>query len=149
MRKVALGAALFALCTAATPVFGKAGAKSAAKSEAASATAAAHAAAKGDPLLEALLTELDRSTATLKMDQVQRPYYLEYRVHDVEDFNTEAAFGALREDQRTWILFRGTHCRYASVEYEGGVEFPARYAACQTEMTNTREAQLRDATKAK
>src|SRR5208282_2971294 len=55
------------------------------------------------PLLEALLTELDRSTATLKMDQVQRPYYLEYRVHDVEDYSTEAAFGALREDQRTHL----------------------------------------------
>lgn len=68
-----------------------------------SATAAAHAAAQGDPLLEALLTELDRSTAMLKMDQVQRPYYLEYRVHDVEDFNTEAAFGALREDQRAHL----------------------------------------------
>src|SRR5580692_4085183 len=61
-----------------------------------SATAAAHEAAKGDPLLEALLTELDRSTATLKMDQVQRPYYLEYRVHDVEEYNAEAAFGGLR-----------------------------------------------------
>jgi TldD protein len=68
-----------------------------------SATAAAHEAAKGDPLLEALLTELDRSTATLKMDQVQRPYYLEYRVHDVEEYNAEAAFGALREDQRTHV----------------------------------------------
>jgi TldD protein len=80
---------------------GKARAESAAPD--ASATAAAHAAAKGDPLLEALLTELDRSTATLKMDQVQRPYYLEYRVHDVEDFNTEAAFGALRENQRAHL----------------------------------------------
>ena len=89
----------------AMPVIAKAGGKVASdgKIANASATAAAHAAAKGDPLLEALLTELDRSTATLKMDQVQRPYYLEYRVHDVEDFNTEAAFGALREDQRAHL----------------------------------------------
>jgi len=28
-------------------------------------------------LLEALLTELDRSKAQLKMDQVQAPYYIE------------------------------------------------------------------------
>jgi len=34
---------------------------------------AAHAAAKGDGLLEALLTELDRSKSQLKMDQVGRP----------------------------------------------------------------------------
>ncbi len=56
---------------------------------------AAHAAAKGDGLLEALLTELDRSKAQLKMDQVQPPYFIEYRVNEVEDFSAEAAFGAL------------------------------------------------------
>src|ERR1700682_1209140 len=60
---------------------------------------AAHAAAKGDGLLEALLTELDRSKAQLKMDQVQAPYYIEYRVNEVEDFGAEAAYGALRETQ--------------------------------------------------
>jgi TldD protein len=63
--------------------------------------AAAHSAAKGDGLLEALLTELDRSKAQLKMDQVQSPYFIEYRVNEVEDFSAEAAFGALRENQHT------------------------------------------------
>ncbi len=64
---------------------------------------AAHAAAKGDGLLEALLAELDRSKAQLKMDQVQAPYYVEYRVNEVEDFGAEAAFGALRENQRIHV----------------------------------------------
>jgi TldD protein len=64
---------------------------------------AAHAAAKGDGLLEALLMELDRSKAQLKMDQVQAPYYVEYRVNEVEDFGAEAAFGALRENQRIHV----------------------------------------------
>src|SRR6266481_5440255 len=64
---------------------------------------AAHAAAKGDGLLEALLTELDRSKARLKMDQVQAPYYVEYRVNEVQDFGAEAAFGALRENQRIHV----------------------------------------------
>src|SRR3984893_8720152 len=64
------------------------------------AMAAAHAAASGDALLEALLTELDRSKAQLKMDQVGPPYYIEYRVNDVDDYSAEAAFGALRENQR-------------------------------------------------
>ena len=63
------------------------------------AMAAAHAAAKGDGMLEALLAELDRSKAQLKMDQVQPPYFIEYRVNDVDDFSAEAAFGALRESQ--------------------------------------------------
>jgi len=60
----------------------------------------AHPAASGDLLLEALLTELDRSKAQLKMDQVEPPYYIEYRVNDVDDYAAEAAFGALRENQR-------------------------------------------------
>src|SRR6266436_8731815 len=64
---------------------------------------AAHTAAKGDGLLEALLTELDRSKAQLKMEQVQAPYYVEYRVNEVEDFAAEAAFGALRENQHVHV----------------------------------------------
>ena len=55
-------------------------------------------AAAGDPLLEALLVELNRSKAQLKMDQVQPPYYIEYRVHDISEYFSEAAFGALREE---------------------------------------------------
>jgi TldD protein len=62
--------------------------------------AAARAAANGDAVLEALLTELDRSKAQLKMDQVAAPYYIEYRVNDVDEFQAEATFGALRESQR-------------------------------------------------
>jgi len=64
---------------------------------------AAHAAAKDDGLLEALLTELDRSKSQLKMDQVQAPYYVEYRVNEVEDIGAEAAFGALRENQHVHV----------------------------------------------
>ncbi len=64
---------------------------------------AAHAAAKGDGLLEALLTELDRSKSQLKMDQVQPPYYVEYRVNEVDDIAAEAAFGALRENQHVHV----------------------------------------------
>lgn len=64
---------------------------------------AAHQAAKGDALLEALLTELERSKAKLKMDQVQAPYYIEYRVNDVEDYDGEAAFGALRESNQSHL----------------------------------------------
>ena len=64
---------------------------------------AAHAAANGDPILEALLAELERSRAQLKMDQVAAPYYIEYRVSDVEEFLAEAAFGAIRENQKVHV----------------------------------------------
>src|SRR6202045_3932460 len=62
--------------------------------------ATARIAAGGDTLLEALLTELNRSKAQLKMDQVAAPYYIEYRVNDVDEYQAEAAFGAVRESQR-------------------------------------------------
>jgi len=64
---------------------------------------AAKAAANGDPLLAALIAELERSKAQLKMEQLAAPYYIEYRVSDVEDYTTEAAFGATREDQRIHV----------------------------------------------
>jgi TldD protein len=74
-----------------------------AKSSPSADMAAAHAAAKGDTLLEALLTELDRSKAKLKLENIGAPYYIEYRVSDVEDFGAEAAFGALRDAQHVHV----------------------------------------------
>lgn len=58
------------------------------------------ASAKGDAVLEALLTELERSKSQLRMDNVPPPYYIEYRVSDIDDFAAEAAFGVLRENQQ-------------------------------------------------
>ncbi len=78
-------------------------ARAAEDASAARSLAAAHAAANGDPLLEALLTELERSKDHLKMDQVATPYYIEYRVSDVQEFIAEAAFGALRENQKVHV----------------------------------------------
>ncbi len=74
-----------------------------AKSADASPMLAANTAAKGDALLEALLTELERSKDHLKMDQVAAPYYIEYRVNDVDDFTADATFGALRDSQTAHI----------------------------------------------
>lgn len=95
MTACTLAAALFSVPPAAARSDESAGDDAAASS--------ARAAAKGDPLLEALLTELERSTSKLKIDQVQPPYYIEYRVNDVEDFNAEAAFGAIRESDKSHI----------------------------------------------
>src|SRR5438445_12707130 len=77
---------------------------------------AAKVAAKGDPILDALLAEMERSKAQLKMDQLRAPYYLEYRVSDVEDFVTEAAFGATREDQKVHVRLLRVLCRSANTK---------------------------------
>ena len=91
-----LAAAVAATLLFAAPGLAKSGTSDAVSAD--TATSSARAAAKGDPLLEALLAELERSTAKLKMDQVQAPYYIEYSVNDVEDFNAEATFGAVRQN---------------------------------------------------
>lgn len=53
-----------------------------------------------DPLLRALKEEMKRSKTKLKMDNVAAPYYIEYRVTELDDFEANAAFGALRSQQR-------------------------------------------------
>src|ERR1700680_335996 len=57
--------------------------------------------AASDPILRALQAELARSKAQLKMDNVDSPFYIEYRVFDVEQFDASAAVGAVREQNRT------------------------------------------------
>lgn len=57
--------------------------------------------AASDPILRALQAELTRSKSQLKMDNVDSPFYIEYRVFDVEQFDASAAFGALRDQNRT------------------------------------------------
>ncbi len=55
--------------------------------------------AASDPVLQAMREELDRSKSRLKMDNVPAPYYIEYRLSDVEQYEAEAAFGSFREEQ--------------------------------------------------
>jgi predicted Zn-dependent protease len=47
--------------------------------------------------------ELERSKSHVKMDNVSAPYYIEYRLSDVEEYTAEATFGALRENQRVHV----------------------------------------------
>jgi TldD protein len=60
-----------------------------------------NAAAAGDPVLQAMLAELVRSKAQLKMDNVAQPYYIEYRLTEIDEYDGDAAFGDLRLSQRT------------------------------------------------
>jgi predicted Zn-dependent protease len=57
-------------------------------------------AASDDIVLRALQTEMERSKAKLKLENVQAPYFIEYRVTDHDEFEASAVFGALRSQQR-------------------------------------------------
>jgi len=67
---------------------------------ASSARAQKSSAEPSDPILQAMRDELGRSKSQLKMENVPPPYYIEYRLTDIDQYQAEAAFGALREDQR-------------------------------------------------
>jgi len=56
--------------------------------------------APDDVLLRALQEEMDRSKAHLKMENVPAPYYIEYRVTELDAYEASALFGALRTQQR-------------------------------------------------
>lgn len=53
----------------------------------------------GDPLLRAMISELKRSQEKLQLGQLQRPYYIEYQVTELEDYIADATLGALRNEQ--------------------------------------------------
>jgi predicted Zn-dependent protease len=65
--------------------------------------AAQASAAPADPVLQAMLAELNRSKDQLKMESVAQPYYVEYRVTDIEEFDADAEFGSLRTNQRVKV----------------------------------------------
>jgi TldD protein len=56
--------------------------------------------ASADVVLRALREEMDRSKDKLKLENVAAPYYIEYRVTEIDQFEGSAVFGALRSQQR-------------------------------------------------
>jgi TldD protein len=67
---------------------------------AASSVAALAASDSDDVILRALREEMERSKDKLKLENVPPPYYLEYRVTDLDEFEASAVFGTLRNQQR-------------------------------------------------
>lgn len=57
--------------------------------------------AEKDPVLKAMLTEMDRSMSQLQLKGFAKPFFIQYRIEEVEDFVTKAEFGASEGTQRT------------------------------------------------
>jgi TldD protein len=58
-----------------------------------------------DPVLRAMRAELERYKAKLKLDPVAAPYYIDYRVMEADALAAEAAYGALRTQNRVRVRF--------------------------------------------
>jgi predicted Zn-dependent protease len=56
--------------------------------------------AEKDPLLKAMLTEMDRSMSQLQLTGFEKPFFIQYRIEDVDDYSTKAEFGASEGAQR-------------------------------------------------
>ena len=50
--------------------------------------------AEKDPVLKAMLTELDRSMSQLQLPGFAKPFFIQYRIEEVDDFQTKAEFGS-------------------------------------------------------
>ncbi len=50
--------------------------------------------AEKDPVLKAMIEEMDRSMADLQLKGFARPFFIQYRIEDVDDYETKAEFGA-------------------------------------------------------
>lgn len=50
--------------------------------------------AEKDPVLKAMLEEMDRSMDDLQLKGFAKPYFIQYRIEDVDNFQTKAEFGA-------------------------------------------------------
>jgi len=50
--------------------------------------------AEEDPVLKAMIEEMDRSMADLQLKGFAKPFFIEYRIEDVDDYETKAEFGA-------------------------------------------------------
>ncbi|MGD0521768.1 MAG: metallopeptidase TldD-related protein [Terracidiphilus sp.] len=57
--------------------------------------------AEKDPLLKAMLEELDRSKSQLQLKDFAKPFFIQYRIEDVDDYETKAEFGASESSQHS------------------------------------------------
>jgi TldD protein len=56
--------------------------------------------ADSDPLLKAMQQELDRERELLVLKDMQRPYFIEYRIDDYQTYEALADYGALTREER-------------------------------------------------
>ena len=69
------------------------------------ATEAKNAPGFDDPILRDLQTEMARSRTQLRLENMSAPYFIDYRVVDIDDWEADAALGGLRSETHSRIRF--------------------------------------------
>jgi len=57
--------------------------------------------AEKDPVLKAMLTELDRSKSQLQLKNFQKPFFIQYRIEEIDSFETKAEYGSTSNSRRS------------------------------------------------
>ncbi|HTW62187.1 MAG TPA: metallopeptidase TldD-related protein [Terracidiphilus sp.] len=57
--------------------------------------------AERDPVLKAMLEELDRSMSQLQLPGFAKPFFIQYRIEEVDEFETKAEYGASEGSTRS------------------------------------------------
>lgn len=57
--------------------------------------------AEKDPLFKAMLIELDRSMSQLELPGFAKPFFIQYRIEEIDDYQTKAEFGASEGSNRS------------------------------------------------
>ncbi|HET9130624.1 MAG TPA: hypothetical protein VFO86_06745, partial [Terriglobia bacterium] len=76
------------------------------------------AAATSDPVLKAMSDELDRSMTQLKLNDLDKPYFIQYVVYDDEDFEASATFGAISRSRQTHQRLVHSQVRVGSYDFD-------------------------------
>ncbi len=56
-----------------------------------------------DPVLRSLQLEMERSKAHLRLDNMALPYFIDYRVEDIDSWDADAALGGVRNESRSRV----------------------------------------------
>lgn len=91
---MAAAVTLFVTCSVTNIAVAQKPAHSAARNAARSTTSDTN-----DPLLQAMKAELDREKADLVLPGMQRPYFIEYRLDDLNGYEAVASYGALTSEE--------------------------------------------------
>jgi len=78
-----------------------------------------------DPVMRAMSDELERSITQLKLNDLDKPYFIQYTVYEDEDFTASATFGALTRavpshERLVWAQVRVGDYAFDNTGFNGG-----------------------------
>ena len=80
--------------------------------------AATNPATETDPVLRAMVDELNRSISQLKLNNLDTPYFIQYTVLEEDEYAAGATFGALRQSEPTKQRLVNAQVRVGNYDFD-------------------------------